>query len=74
MGKSLESHFEKYGEVIGAALAYVDRRMPAELYLRGLMLPEGSPRTCLVIDEMHSPMTVIGLAQALQARHRASLV
>ena len=41
MGKSLESRFEEYGEVIGAALAHADRRMPAQWYLRGLMLPGG---------------------------------
>ena len=28
MGKSLERRFEEYGEVIGAALAHADRRMP----------------------------------------------
>jgi SRSO17 transposase len=27
--------------VIGAALAHADRRMPAQWYLRGLMLPGG---------------------------------
>lgn len=41
MGKSLERRFEEYGEVIGAALAHADRRMPAQWYLRGLMLPGG---------------------------------
>ena len=41
MGKSLESRFEEYGEVIGAALAHADRRIPAQWYLRGLMLPGG---------------------------------
>jgi SRSO17 transposase len=39
--KSLESRFEEYGEVIGAALAHADRRLPAQWYLRGLMLPGG---------------------------------
>ena len=39
MGKNLESRFEEYGEVIGAALAHADRRTPAQWYLRGLMLP-----------------------------------
>ena len=39
MGKNLESRFEEYGEVIGAALAHADRRAPAQWYLRGLMLP-----------------------------------
>lgn len=41
MGKNLERRFEEYGEVIGAALAHADRRMPAQWYLRGLMLPGG---------------------------------
>lgn len=41
MGKSLESQFEEYGEVIGAAPAHADRRMPAQWYLRGLLLPGG---------------------------------
>jgi len=41
VGKSLERRFEEYGEVIGAALAHADRRMPAQWYLRGLMLPGG---------------------------------
>jgi SRSO17 transposase len=41
VGKSLESRFEEYGEVLGAALAHADRRMPAQWYLRGLMLPGG---------------------------------
>jgi SRSO17 transposase len=41
VGKSLESRFEEYGEMIGAALAHADRRMPAQWYLRGLMLPGG---------------------------------
>jgi SRSO17 transposase len=41
VGKSLEDRFEEYGEVIGAALAHADRRMPARWYLRGLMLPGG---------------------------------
>ena len=41
MGKSLERRFEEYGEVISAALAHADRRMPAQWYLRGLMLPGG---------------------------------
>lgn len=39
MGKNLETRFEEYGEVIGAALAHADRRTPAQWYLRGLMLP-----------------------------------
>lgn len=41
MGTSLESRFEAYGEVIGAALGHADRRLPARWYLRGLMLPGG---------------------------------
>ena len=41
MGKSLENRVEEYGEVIGAALAHADRRVPAQWYLRGLMLPGG---------------------------------
>ena len=41
MRKNLESRFEEYGQVIGAALAHADRRMPAQWYLRGLMLPGG---------------------------------
>jgi len=41
VGKSLERRFEEYGEVISAALAHADRRMPAQWYLRGLMLPGG---------------------------------
>jgi SRSO17 transposase len=41
MGKSLEARFEEYGEVITAALAHADRRMPARWYLRGLLLPGG---------------------------------
>ena len=41
MGKSLERRFEEYGEVIGEALAHADRRIPAQWYLRGLMLPGG---------------------------------
>jgi hypothetical protein len=36
MGKSLENRVEEYGEVIGAALAHADRRVPAQWYLRGL--------------------------------------
>lgn len=39
MGKNVETRFEEYGEVIGAALAHADRRIPAQWYLRGLMLP-----------------------------------
>jgi SRSO17 transposase len=39
VGKNLESRFEEYGAVIGAALAHADRRAPAQWYLRGLMLP-----------------------------------
>ena len=39
--KNLEDRFEEYGEVIGAALAHADRRLPAQWYLRGLMLAGG---------------------------------
>lgn len=41
VARNLEDRFEEYGEVIGAALAHADRRMPAQWYLRGLMLPGG---------------------------------
>jgi SRSO17 transposase len=41
VAKSLEGRFEEYGEVIGAALSHADRRVPAQWYLRGLMLPGG---------------------------------
>lgn len=41
MAKSLETRFEEYGEVITAALAHADRRVPARWYLRGLLLPGG---------------------------------
>ena len=41
VAKNLEDRFDEYGEVIGAALAHADRRMPARWYLRGLMLPGG---------------------------------
>lgn len=41
MAKSLERRFEEYGEVIAASLAHADRRLPAQWYLRGLMLPGG---------------------------------
>ena len=41
VAKSLEDRFEEYGEMIGAALAHADRRLPAQWYLRGLMLPGG---------------------------------
>ena len=41
MAKNLESRFEEYGEVITAALAHADRRVPARWYLRGLLLPGG---------------------------------
>jgi SRSO17 transposase len=39
--QSLERRFEEYGELIGAALAHADRRIPAQWYLRGLMLQGG---------------------------------
>ena len=41
MGKNLEARFEEYGEMIGATLAHADRRLPAQWYLKGLMLPGG---------------------------------
>lgn len=41
MAKNLESRFGEYGEVISAALAHADRRVPARWYLRGLLLPGG---------------------------------
>ena len=41
VAKTLEGRFEEYGERIGAALAHADRRLPAQWYLRGLMLPGG---------------------------------
>lgn len=41
VGKNLEVRFEKYGEVMAAALAHADRRLPAQWYLKGLMLPGG---------------------------------
>jgi SRSO17 transposase len=41
VAKSLESRFEEYGEVITVALAHADRRVPAQWYLRGLLLPGG---------------------------------
>jgi SRSO17 transposase len=39
MGKSLESRFERYTEVMIEALGHADRATPARWYLRGLMLP-----------------------------------
>ena len=41
MDRRLEDRFEQYGEVIAAALAHADRRMPSQWYLKGLMLPGG---------------------------------
>lgn len=41
MSQSLEARFEKYGEVIAAALSHADRRVPAQWYLKALMLPGG---------------------------------
>jgi SRSO17 transposase len=41
VGKSLESRFDEYAEMIGAALLHADRRVPAQWYLKGLMLPGG---------------------------------
>ena len=39
MGKSLESRFERYADVMVEALGHADRATPARWYLRGLMLP-----------------------------------
>ena len=39
MGKSLESQFDRYAEVMVEALGHADRATPARWYLRGLMLP-----------------------------------
>lgn len=41
MNQGLEARFEKYGEVIATALSHADRRLPAQWYLKGLMLPGG---------------------------------
>ena len=41
MRKNLEGRFEEYGEVIAAALAHADRRVPVQWYLKGLLLPGG---------------------------------
>jgi SRSO17 transposase len=41
VGKSLEARFDEYAEMIGAALAHADRRLPAQWYLKGLLLPGG---------------------------------
>jgi len=41
MGKSLESQFERYTDVMIEALGHADRATPARWYLRGLMLPGG---------------------------------
>jgi SRSO17 transposase len=38
MGSSVESRFERYGEVMVEALGHADRATPARWYLRGLML------------------------------------
>ena len=39
MGKSLESRFERYADMMVQALGHADRATPARWYLRGLMLP-----------------------------------
>jgi SRSO17 transposase len=39
MGGSVESRFERYTDVMVAALGHADRATPARWYLRGLMLP-----------------------------------
>ena len=36
MGQNLERRFERYGELIAAALAHADRRQPTQWYLKGL--------------------------------------
>ena len=41
MSQSLEARFEKYADVIAAALSHADRRVPAQWYLKGLMLAGG---------------------------------
>ena len=41
MDRKLEVRFEEYGDVIAAALAHADRRMPSQWYLKGLILPGG---------------------------------
>ena len=41
MGKSLESRFDDYCNVMVEALSHADRATPARWYLRGLMLPGG---------------------------------
>ncbi len=58
MGKSLERRFEEYGEVIGETLAHADRRMPAQWYLRGLMLPGGRKS----VEPMAAPTSTDGSA------------
>ena len=39
MGKSVESRFESYADMMVQALGHADRATPARWYLRGLMLP-----------------------------------
>src|SRR3569833_555136 len=39
--QGLEARFERYGELIATALSHADRRLPAQWYLKGLMLPGG---------------------------------
>ena len=39
MGRSVESRFERYSDVMVEALGHADRATPARWYLRGLMLP-----------------------------------
>jgi SRSO17 transposase len=41
VGKSLEERFEQYGQIIARALAHADRGLPAQWYLKGLLLPGG---------------------------------
>jgi SRSO17 transposase len=41
LDRKLEERFEQYGEVIAAALSHADRNLPAQWYLKGLLLPGG---------------------------------
>jgi hypothetical protein len=43
VGKSLESRFEEYGEVIGAALAHADRRTQEHRPLRSKVSTPAPP-------------------------------
>jgi len=39
MGQGIDQRFEEYCELIGEALEHADRRVPAQWYLKGLLLP-----------------------------------